>query len=325
MHRMATDIDLIRHKKRVPHPFRQALVRGLGVVVPPLLTILIFLWIVNTTQHYVLEPVTTLAREGLLWVWVRPEILQPKDLPEADKSNTNPVVEGRNFQRLEDHGYVTFIPKVVYDRVLENPGKESLPQRGLAYYRRFVEVKYLRPHFTIPFFLALFIFLLYLLGKFMAAGIGRFFVHRFERGIHRLPLVSDVYAAVKQVSDFLFSRPEIESARVVAVEYPRKGIWTLAFVTGEGMLDIRAVANEPVLTLFVSTSPMPLTGFAITARKSETIDLNVSIDQAFQFIISCGVVIPPQQLQEMVSTPDALPEPADSARPAGERTGGVTG
>jgi uncharacterized membrane protein len=322
---MATDIDPNRHKKRPPHPFRQALLRGLGVVFPPLLTILIFLWVINTTHRYVLEPVTTLAREGMLWLWVRPEILQQKDLPPearvSEEKEQKPVlmVGGRKFQRLEDHGYVTFIPKGVYDRVLENPGRESLPQRGLAYYRRFVEVKYLRPERTIPFFLALFIILLYLLGKFMAAGIGRFFVHRFERGIHRLPLVSNVYSAVKQVSDFLFSRPELESARVVAVEYPRKGIWTLAFVTSEGMLDIRAAANEPVLTLFVSTSPMPLTGFIITARKSETIDLNVSIDQAFQFIISCGVVIPPQQLQQMVSSPDALPAPADSAQPTASR------
>jgi len=324
---MATDIDLIRHKKRPLHPFRQALLRGLGVVFPPLLTILIFLWVISTTQHYVLEPVTTLAREGLLWVWVRPEVLQPKDLPPearvSEEKEQKPVlmVGGRQFQRLDDNGYVTFIPKGVYDRVLESPGKESLPQRGLAYYRRFVEVKYLRPERTIPFFLALFIILLYLLGKFMAAGIGRFFVHRFERGIHRLPLVSNVYSAVKQVSDFLFSEREIQYTRVVAVEYPRKGIWTLAFVTNEGMRDIHTAANEPVLGLFVSTSPMPLTGFVITARKSETIDLDVTIDQAFQFIISCGVVVPPQQLQEMASPADALPAPADSAQPAASGEG----
>jgi uncharacterized membrane protein len=316
---MSTVVGLSKRKRRPPHPFRQALLRGLGVVFPPLLTILIFLWVINTTQYYVLEPVTTLTREGLLWIWIRPEVLQPKDLPpevrvSAEKEK-QPVltIDGRNFQRLEDNGYVTFIPKAVYDRVVENPGKESLPQRGLAYYRRYVEVKYLRPQYTIPFFLALFIILLYLLGKFMAAGIGRFFWHRVERGVDRLPLVSNVYAAVKQVSDFLFSRPELESTRVVAVEYPRKGIWSLAFVTNEGMRDIRTAASEPVLGLFVSTSPMPLTGFVITARKSETIDLDMTIDQAFQLIISCGVVIPPQQLPQIIADPDALPEPADSA------------
>jgi uncharacterized membrane protein len=319
---MATDIDLIKHKKRPPHPFRQALLRGLGVVLPPLLTILIFLWVINTTQRYVLEPVTTLTREGMLWLWVRPEILEQKDLPPevrvSEGKEQKPVlmVGGRQFQRLEDHGYVTFIPKGVYDRVLENPGKESLPQRGLAYYRRFVEVKYLRPERTIPFFLALFIVLLYLLGKFMAAGIGRFFVHRFEQGIRQLPLVRNVYSSVKQVSDFLFSEPDAAYTRVVAVEYPRKGIWSLGFVTSESMLDIRAAAKEPVLSLLMPTSPMPLTGFTVTVRKSETIDLDITIDQAFQFIISCGVVVPPQQLQEMASPADALPAPAGSAQPA---------
>jgi uncharacterized membrane protein len=100
------------------------------------------------------------------------------------------------------------------------------------------------------------------------------------------------------VTDFLFSAPEIEYTRVVAVEYPRKGIWSLGMVTGESMLDISNAANEPVLSLLVPTSPMPFTGFTVTVKKSETIDLNITIDQAFQFIISCGVVVPPHQLAE---------------------------
>ncbi len=338
---MATAIDNSNHNKAAKHPFRQAVLRGLGVVFPPLLTILIFLWVINTTQHYVLEPVTALAREGLLWIWERPEIIYAKDLPPNlevlpedpedpaivfhDREFRLPypsvddnviLVDGRKFRLLDDNGYLTLIPKEVYDRVLENPGSEPLPQRGLACYRRFVEGKYLKPHFIIPFFLALFILLLYLLGKFMAAGIGRFFVHRFERGIHRLPLVRNVYSSVKQVSDFLFTESEIEYTRVVAVEYPRRGIWSLGLVTGESMLDIRAAANEPILSVLMPTSPMPVTGFTVTVRKSETIDLNITIEQAFQFIVSCGVVVPPQQLQQIQTESQALPAPADSAQPA---------
>ena len=61
------------------------------------------------------------------------------------------------------------------------------------------------------------------------------------------------------------------------------------------MLDIRSAANEPVLTVLMPTSPMPATGFTITIRKSETIDLDITIDQAIQFVVSCGVVVPPQQ------------------------------
>ena len=83
--------------------------------------------------------------------------------------------------------------------------------------------------------------------------------------------------------------------KVVAVEYPRRGIWSLGFVTGESMLDIRSAANEPVVSVLIPTSPMPATGFTMTVLKSETIDMNITVDQALQFIVSCGVVVPPHQ------------------------------
>jgi uncharacterized membrane protein len=64
------------------------------------------------------------------------------------------------------------------------------------------------------------------------------------------------------------------------------------------MLDIRSAANEPVLSVLMPTSPMPATGFTITVRKSEVVDLNLTVDQAIQFVVSCGVVVPPQQVQQ---------------------------
>ena len=73
------------------------------------------------------------------------------------------------------------------------------------------------------------------------------------------------------------------------------------------MLDIRCAANEPVLSILIPTSPMPFTGFTMTVKRSETIDLNITIDQAFQFIISCGVVVPPQQLAEALAQRDEQP------------------
>ena len=106
------------------------------------------------------------------------------------------------------------------------------------------------------------------------------------------------------MTDFLFSEREIEYTQVVAIEYPRRGIWTLAMVTGESLLDIRCAANEPVLSVLVPTSPMPFTGFTVTVKKSETLDLNITMDQAFQFIVSCGVVVPPQQIAEALAERD---------------------
>ena len=133
----------------------------------------------------------------------------------------------------------------------------------------------------------------------MAAGFGRMFWNLVEKGIFRLPLVRNVYSSVKQVTDFMFSENEIEYTRIVAVEYPRKGVWSLGFVTGESMWQIREAAGEPVLSVLIPSSPMPVTGYTITVLKSETVDLDITLDQAFQFTISCGVVVPPQQLRAM--------------------------
>ena len=79
---------------------------------------------------------------------------------------------------------------------------------------------------------------------------------------------------------------------MVAVEYPRKGAWSVGFVTGESLLTIRGAAHEAVVSVLMPTSPVPGTGFTITVRKSETIDLDIPIDQALQFVVSCGVVVP---------------------------------
>ncbi len=292
------------------HPFRSAVLRGLGVVAPPLLTIVIFLWVGGTIHRYVLQPLTAGASNAL--VWAVADIRE--DLPDANPATRTAAVAGQVFHRLDNDSYV---PQDVYDRVRKSQGGASL-QTGQSVYRRYVELEYLRPYFVIPFFLAVFVLVLYLLGKFMAAGIGRFFWNLFERGVHQLPLVRNVYSSVKQVSDFLFSPREIEYTRVVAIEYPRKGIWSLGMVTGESLLDIRSVANEPVLSVLVPTSPMPVTGYTVTVLKSETIDLNITIDQAFQFIVSCGVVIPPQQLQEALANKAAAESANGSSAEAGK-------
>ncbi len=275
---------------RPERPFRSAVFRGLGVLVPPLMTIVIFVWVGNTVEEYVLRPVTTGMREVILW-----NIADIRDnVPLEDPQQRTTLIEGRSYRRLSND---TFVPLDVYDKVRKSySGRQTVPQTADALYRAYIDLTYLRPYFVVPFFLAVFILLLYLLGKFMAAGIGRFFWHRFEMGIHRLPLVRSVYASVKQVTDFLFSETNIEYTRVVAVEYPRAGIWSLGFVTGESLVDIRGIANEPVVSVLMCTSPAPMTGFTITVRKSEIIDLNITIEQALQYIVSCGVVVPPQQL-----------------------------
>lgn len=279
--------------QRTARPFRGAVLRGLGVLCPPLLTVLIIVWAINTTKTYFLEPVTHWAREGLVWHLADVRENLPLETPTAKTA----IVDNQTYRRLENG---TFIPQSVYDVVQKHSG-ESLPTTGDGFYRRYVDLTYLRPYYAIPCFLAIFILLLYFLGKFMAAGIGGFFANFFERMISRLPGVRGVYSAVKQVSDFVFTEREIKVTRIVAVEFTRKGVWSVGFVTSEGLASVFEAAQEPVLAVLIPYSPMPITGATIIVRKSECIDLEMTFDQACQFIVSCGVVIPPHQLRHLQS------------------------
>lgn len=293
----ATPIDPPKKKQ---HPFRRAVLRGLAIVMPPLLTIVLFIWAWNTIEIYVFQPLEAGARYAIVaWIWDVPS--QPPPGAEVQELHGHEYFEddGQTYVRLGRRKQ--WIPALIHLNVEQSPDlwppNQPPPTTAKAYFHQYVRNEWLPRSRTIPLFLALFIGLLYLLGKFVAAGIGRLLVSWFEALVHRLPIVRNVYSSVKQVTDFVFVEQEIEYTRVVAVEYPRKGIWSLGFVTGESMLDISAAANEPVVAVLMPTSPMPVTGFTITVRRSEALDLNITIDQAIQFIVSCGVVVPKHQQQ----------------------------
>jgi uncharacterized membrane protein len=284
-------------KRRPLDPFRRAVVRGLGVLLPPLLTIVIFVWIGNTVTNYLLGPMEVGARRVLV-AHYQNRILPENSISEEQLIDRRAELEGVLYQQAADG---RFLPAEDYQYVKQVLEPLPVPDNASEIYGDFVDQKFLQPHVVIPLFLCVFLLVLYLLGRFLAAGVGRFFWMQIERIINRLPLIRNVYSSVKQVTDFLFSERETEYTRVVAIEYPRKGIWTIAMVTGESLPDIRCAANEPVLSVLVPTSPMPFTGFTVTVRKSETIDLNITIDQAFQFIVSCGVVVPSQQISQALA------------------------
>ncbi|MCO6042312.1 DUF502 domain-containing protein [Aeoliella sp. ICT_H6.2] len=298
--------------KRPLDPFRRAVLRGLAVLLPPLLTIVIFVWVYNTVITYMLEPMERNARAALMTYATD---IQP-DRADAEQNEDDPnqyTIEDKQYVRTKDD---RFIPLDVYKKVKPSVGRSTSRDADVIY-EEYIDQEYLKRWFVIPVFLGVLILVLYLLGRFLAAGVGRFLWGQLERVITRLPLISKVYSSVKQVTDFMFSDTTIKATRVVAIEYPRRGIWTLAMVTGESMLDIRAAANEPVLSVLVPTSPMPFTGFTMTVRKSETIDLNITIDQAIQFIVSCGVVVPPGQVATDVDERDRLILPDTAHPPSG--------
>jgi uncharacterized membrane protein len=315
------------------HPFRRAVLRGLAVLLPPLLTIVVLLLVWNTILIYVLEPIEGMARHTLVWYWSG-DVLDGVPDDATDKHVRTIGDQQRVAFKYGGNGYVLLdngqaIRTEVFDAVSGNPGQED-PRTAEAYYHRYVKIKWLQRQYVIPFLLGVFILVCYLLGKVLAAGLGRFvWVSTEQQILNRLPIIRHVYSSAKQVTDFFLSEREIEYTRVVAVEYPRRGIWSLGFVTGESMLDIGSAANEPVVSVIIPNSPMPATGFTITVRRSEVIDLNVTVDQAVQFIVSCGVVVPPQQHYTVVGSriapaiADRISAPGDttSALPAPSQSG----
>ena len=308
-----------------PKPFRKAVLKGLALIAPPLLTLVLFLWAWNTIEGYILRPLENTARY-LIFVSINDIKTKPPGRPveaSADSVGRPKFADekGAVWVKIRNN----YIPVEVYQWVESRSGDEA-PATATAYYFRYIETSHLRRTVVIPVFLLVFVLALYVLGKFIAAGIGRMIWNSIEQLIARLPIISNVYSSVKQVTDFAFNDSEIQFTRVVAVQYPRKGVWSMGFVTGEGMLDVRRSADEPIVSVLMPTSPMPATGFTIMVPKSETIDLNISMDQAIQFCVSCGVVIPtPQQGTIQVPPPSPATLEGDTGRPSGDGETGQSG
>lgn len=287
---MANEVTQTDSKKTSGfYMFRRAVLRGLAIAAPPLLTIVIFIWIFATIQSYILVPIETTARSAIVW------FIQDvhRDLPNVAPEASRAEYDSKIYRKTANGQWV---PEKVYNFVYDNAHDQPMPVSGYGVYEQYVQYRWLKRELTIPSLIAICLLALYFTGKFLAGGLGRMIWSASERHVmQRLPIIRNVYGSVKQVTDFLLNEQEIQFTRVVAVEYPRKGMWSLGFVTSESMLDIKDKAGEPVVTILIPTSPMPATGFTINAKKSETIELNISLDQAFQFIVSCGVVVPPQQ------------------------------
>ncbi len=147
----------------------------------------------------------------------------------------------------------------------------------------------------------------FIVGAILASVVGKSLWRMVEKFIMSTPVLRKVYPYIKQVTDFLFAQEQkdrLPFSRVVAVEYPRKGIWSVGFVTGSGLEKVVNNVRKEFLTILIPTSPTPFTGFVIMVPKKQTIDLDMTIEEALRFTVSGGVIAPGQK-QGVV----ALPEP----------------
>ncbi len=140
--------------------------------------------------------------------------------------------------------------------------------------------------------------LILLVGLLTANIFGRSLVNFYERLVDRVPLVKGIYTLFKQVSDTVFSRDRNAFRKVVLIEYPRKGIWAVAFVTGVSEGEVQEVTEKRLVNIFVPTTPNPTSGFYILVPQDEMIELKMTVEEAFKLVISGGMVTPPQKLEK---------------------------
>ena len=147
--------------------------------------------------------------------------------------------------------------------------------------------------FSIPGFgIILALSILLLTGMLAANLFGRRFVEIWERILNKIPLVRSIYSSIKQISNTIFDPSGKSFRKVVMLQYPRKGLWSIGFLTNDNVGDEMSAVDDRLVAVFIPTTPNPTSGFIIMTRNDEITELDMSVEEGFKFIISMGVIIP---------------------------------
>lgn len=152
---------------------------------------------------------------------------------------------------------------------------------------------------------------LLLTGVLAANFVGRAFVGGWESLLHRIPIVRSIYSGAKNFAEMVFSDSSQSFKNVLLIEYPRKGLYSLAFQTSSELGEVQGRTGEEVVCCFVPTTPNPTSGFIIIVPRKEITVLDMEVDEALKMIISLGVVVPGWKKDKTAELPfDAPSEPA---------------
>lgn len=129
-------------------------------------------------------------------------------------------------------------------------------------------------------------------GVFARNFFGAHLVELWHDILHRIPVVNSIYSSVKQISDTLFSSSGQAFRKALLVQWPHQGMWTIAFLTGAPSGEVAGRVPDDCLSVYVPTTPNPTGGYFVIVRRTEVVELDMSVDQALKYIISMGVVPP---------------------------------
>ena len=150
--------------------------------------------------------------------------------------------------------------------------------------------------------------ILLLTGVLAANFVGRSLVGFWERMLERIPVVRSVYSASKNFAEIVFSDSDQSFKKVLLIEYPRKGLYGLAFQTSTDLGEIQSRTGEDVVCTFVPTTPNPTSGFIIIIPRKDVIELDMEVDDALKMIISLGVVVPSWRKDQIGELPLVMPD-----------------
>lgn len=281
---------------------RSFVLRGLVALLPAVLTLFLLAVVVQFLSRYVTGPVNTgiyalLERTRPGWSVLRSIGVDPED-PELVGLEGLPT-ELQDLGRQRGLSDPLFRERLLEHRrddaglVLRDPRRLGVDEREL---RDAVEAR-------IPPLVGIVVsLLLALIAGYVASGyVGRRLIETLDRGLQRIPVIRSVHPYTKQFVDFFLSDNKVEFQSVVAVEYFNRGVWSLAFVTGSGLRSLSNAVGEEVVSVFVPSSPMPMTGFTAFVARSRVVALTISVEDAVRIIVSGGVLVPPAETAEALA------------------------
>ncbi|RYH03127.1 DUF502 domain-containing protein [Salipiger sp. IMCC34102] len=149
--------------------------------------------------------------------------------------------------------------------------------------------------------LGVIIFLVFtvLIGWLGKGYIGRSLLRLAERLVDRMPVIRSVYNGAKQIAETVFSQRDTSFDQACLVEYPRKGIWAIAFISTSAKGEVRAkLPGDDILTVFLPTTPNPTSGFLLFLKREDVMILDMGVEEAAKLVISAGLVYPPERPPE---------------------------
>lgn len=152
-----------------------------------------------------------------------------------------------------------------------------------------------------------------IIGWFATNFMGRFIIRLYEYVLDRMPVISKVYGAIKQIFETIMASQSSAFREAVMLEYPRKGVWSIGFVTGTTEGEVQEATAQETINVFVPTTPNPTSGYLLFVPKKELKYLDMTVEEAVKLVVSAGIITPPEPKKK--PKPKAKPKTASKAKP----------